>query len=163
MARRIYDGEIKVQWVPGLEGISDRTGPTTAEISAGTDITEFLQSLDTPLDGEAVPSMDLSSAYRKTVAGPFGGEITSVMYREDASEDDIAFPLFPRNTTGYFVIRRFGGSDVAFADGQDVEVWPVRVITRSPVAAESAVVQAFTANFAGLDDPEMEAVVGGGS
>jgi len=161
MARRIYDGEIKVQWVPGLNGIADRSAPTTVELATGVDITEFLQSLDTPLDGEAVPSMDLSSAYRKTVAGPFGGEITSVMYREDEEADDIAFPLFPRNTTGHFVIRRFGGSDVAFVNGDDVEVWPVRVITRSPVAAESAVVQAFTANFAGLDDPVMDANVGG--
>lgn len=161
MARRIYDGEIKVQWVPGLTGIAVRQFPTLTEINAGTDITEFLQSLDTPLEGEAVPSMDLSSAYRKTVAGPFGGEITSVMYREDEVVDDIAFPLFPRNTTGHFVIRRFGGSTVAFANGDPVEVWPVRVITRSPVAAESAVVQAFTANFAGLDDPEMEGEIGG--
>jgi len=159
MARRIYDGEIKVQWVPGLDGIDDPNSPTLAEIATGTDITEFLQSLDTPLDGEAVPSMDLSSAYRKTVAGPFGGEITSVMYREDAVLDDIAFPLFPRNTTGNFVIRRFGGSTVAFAAGNKVEVWPVRVITRSPLAAESGTVQGFTANFAGLDDPDLDSTV----
>lgn len=161
MARRIYDGEIKVQWVPDLSGIADRSFPTSAEIAAGTDITEFLQSLDTPLEGEAVPSMDLSSAYRKTVAGPFGGEISSVMYREDAVVDDIAFPLFPRNTTGYFVIRRFGGSTVAFAAADVVEVWPVRVITRSPAAAESAAVQSFSANFAGLDDPVVDAVIDG--
>lgn len=161
MARRIYDGEIKVQWVPGLTGIADRTRPQLTEIATGTDITEFLQSLDTPLEGEATPSMDLSSAYRKTVAGPFGGEITTVMYREDDVVDDIAFPLFPRNTTGHFVIRRFGGSTVDFAENDPVEVWPVRVITRSPVAAESAVVQAFTSNFAGLDDPELDATVGG--
>lgn len=161
MARRIYDGEIKVQWVPGLTGIADRSEPTLTEINAGTDVTEFLQSIDTPLEGEAVPSMDLSSAYRKTVAGPFGGEITSVMYREDEVADDIAFPLFPRNTTGHFVIRRFGGSTVAFAAADPVEVWPVRVITRSPAAAESATVQAFTANFAGLDDPVLDAEVSG--
>lgn len=161
MARRIYDGEIKVQWVPGLNGIADRSFPTLVEINAGTDITEFLQSLDTPLEGEAVSSMDLSSAYRKTVAGPFGGDISTVMYREDDVADDIAYPLFLRNTTGYFVIRRFGGSTVAFADGDIVEVWPVRVITRSSAAAESAVVQSFTANFAGLDDPVEDAEIGG--
>jgi hypothetical protein len=155
MARRIYDGEIKVQWVPGLTGIADPTAPTIGEINAGSDVTEFLQSLDTPLEGEAVPSMDLSSAYRKTVAGPFGGEISTVMYREDEPADDLAFPLFTRNTTGYFVIRRFGGSLVDFAVADVVEVWPVRVITRSPAAAESAAVQSFTANFAGLDDPQI--------
>ena len=161
MARRIYDGEIKVQWVPGLTGIANPLFPTLAEVNAGTDITGFLQSIDTPLEGEAVPSMDLSSAFRKTVAGPFGGDITSVMYREDEVVDDDAFPLFPRNTTGWFVIRRFGGSDVAFANGNIVETWSVRVITRSPLAAESGTVQGFTANFAALDEPTLDAEVGG--
>lgn len=160
MARRIYDGEIKVQWVPGLDGFADPALPQLAEINAGQDVTEYLQSIDTPLEGEAVPSMDLSSAYRKTVAGPFGGEITTIMYREDEPADDVAFALFPRNTTGFFCIRRFGGSLVAFANGDNVEVWPVRVITRSPAAAESAAVQSFTCNFAGLDDPQIDVEVG---
>lgn len=159
MARRIYDGEIRVEWVPGLDGISNPAAPTMAELGTGQNVTEFLQSLDTPLEGEAVSSMDLSSAYRKTVAGPYGGEISTVMYREDDPIDDIAFPLFVRNATGYFVVRRFGGSNVPIDTGDLVEVWPVRVITRSPAAAESAAVQSFTANFAGLDDPQIDVPV----
>lgn len=159
MARRIYDGEIKIQWVPGLAGITVLTAPTVAQINAGTDVTEFIANLSTPLEGEAAPSADLSSAFDKTVAGTFGGMITAEAYREDLAADDDAWPLFVRNATGYFVIRRFGGSAVAFAAAQIVEVWPVRVITRSPADAERGAVQTFTVNFAALDEPELAAVV----
>lgn len=160
MARRIYDGEIRVYWVPGLATITNLSAPTVASITTtGEDVTPFLASLDTPLEGEAAPSPDLSSAFDKTVAGTFGGNVTAEMYREDLAADDLAWPLFIRNATGYLVIRRFGGSTVAIAVADEVEVWPVRVITRSPAAAERGAVQTFNVSFAALDDPVLDAVV----
>lgn len=160
MARRIYDGEIRIYWVPGLATITNLAAPTVAQITTtGVDVTEFMASLDTPLEGEAAPAADLSSAFDKTVAGTFGGTVTAEMYREDLVADDDAWPLFIRNATGYFVIRRFGGSDVVIAVGNKVEVWPLRVITRSPAAAERGAVQTFTVNFAALDDPNLDATV----
>lgn len=155
MPRLINDGEIKVAF---LTTIANTAAPTTTEITAGDDITGFMQSLDTPLDGDAVPASDLSSAFRKTVAGQYGGDVTMEMYRE--STTDAAYVLFPRNTTGYLVIRRFGGSDVAFAAADEVEVWNVRVITRSPATASAdGSVQMFTVNCATLDEPVEDAVV----
>lgn len=160
MARRIYDGEIRVWWVPLLATIADISAPEVGEVTGtGVDVTEFMASLDTPLEGEAAPAADLSSAFDKTVAGTFGGTVTAEMYREDLVADDDAWPLFIRNATGYFVIRRFGGSTVALAAAQIVEVWPLRVITRSPAAAERGAVQTFTVNFAALDDPDLDAIV----
>jgi len=160
MARRIYDGEIRVYWVPGLATITNLSAPTVVQITTtGEDVTEFMASLDTPLEGEAAPSADLSSAFDKTVAGTFGGTVSAEMYREDLPADDIAWPLFVRNATGYFVIRRFGGSTVAITALDEVEVWPLRVITRSPAAAERGAVQTFNVNFAALDDPVLDAVV----
>lgn len=160
MARRIYDGEIRVYWVPGLATITNTSAPTTTQITTtGVDVTPFMASLDTPLEGEAAPSPDLSSAFDKTVAGTFGGSITSEMYREDLVADDDAWPLFIRNATGYLVVRRFGGSTVAIAASQVVEVWAVRVITRSPAAAERGAVQTFNVSFAALNEPVLDAVV----
>lgn len=154
MARLISNGEVRIWWV---DTISDPSAPTVAEITAGTDITGFLSSLDTPLDGNAVDSSDLSSAFNKTVAGKFGGNVNAQMYRDDTADD--AFDLFPRNTTGYLVIRRFGGSDVAEAAGDEVDVWNLRVITRSDVPLDDESVQAFMANFAALDEPEINVTV----
>lgn len=154
MARIISNGEVRVWWVMT---IATPSAPTVAEITAGTDITGFLSSLDTPLDGNAVDSSDLSSAFNKTVAGKFGGNVNAQMYRDDAA--DTAFALFPRNTTGYLVIRRIGGSTTAIAMADDVDVWNLRVITRSDVALDDESVQAFMVNFAALDEPDINVAV----
>lgn len=148
MSRLIADGEIRVWFVTT---IAAPAAPTVAEINAGTDITPFISSLDTPNEGEAVPANDLSSAFNKTVPGRFGGSPSMDAYRESVT--DAAYVLFPRNTIGYLVIRRFGGSTVAIAAAQKVDVWNVRVITRSPATADSGSIQAFNVNFAALDTP----------
>lgn len=155
MPRTIADGVVRISWV---QTISSTAAPTVTELDAGTVISDELQSLDTPLDGEAVPSPDLSSAFRKTVAGTFGGEATGEFYRDDDGTDAM-WVLFNRNDTGYIVIRRFGGSDTAYANADKVEVWQTRVITKSPaqMSADGSV-QMFTVNFATLDEPVLNAV-----
>jgi hypothetical protein len=116
-----------------------------------------LSSLDTPLDGDAVDSSDLSSAFNKTVAGKFGGSVNGSMYRDDTT--DTAFDLFPRNTTGYLIVRRFGGSTVALGTGDAVDVWNLRVITRSDATLDDNSVQMFTTEFATLDEPNIDVTV----
>lgn len=154
MPRLIADGEVKFSFV---ETIADLDAPTVVEVDAGTDVTEWFRSLDTPLDGNAVDAPNLSTAFRVTVAGKFGGNVSGEAYRDDTSDD--AWALFPRNTTGFFVIRRFGGSDVAYAVADEVEVWPIRVITRSPATLDDEAVQMFTVDCAVLDEPVMDAVL----
>lgn len=157
MARIIADGEVRIEWVPGAAGIADPTAPTTTELGTGQDVTPFFSSMDTPLDGEATPAADLSSAFNKTVAGTFGGNVSVESYRE--SETDEAWGLWPRLTEGFFVIRRFGGSDVAIASADEVEVYKIRVITRSPATLDRGSVQMFTIEAAVQEEPELDAVV----
>ena len=155
MARLIADGEVRITFAPT---VTDPAAPTVAQVeTAATDLTPFLSSLDTPLDGEAVPSSDLSDAFNKTVPGTFGGEMIGELYRDDTA--DVAWTLLPRNTLGYVVIRRFGGSDVAIVATDVVEVWPVRVITRSPSPLSRGAVQMFNVNMATLDSPSQDVVV----
>lgn len=154
MPRAIHDGEIAVWFVATIVDVDE---PSPTEVNGGVNITEFLRSIDTPLEGNAVNASDLSSAFNKTAAGKFGGNITCEMYRDDTT--DTAWTTFPRNTTGYFVIRRFGGSAEVAANGEDVEVYFVRVITRSPNTADEESMQMFTVDCAVLDEPELEAVV----
>lgn len=157
MARIIADGEVRIEWVPGATGIADPAAPTAAEMATGQDVTPFFSSMDTPLDGEATPAADLSSAYNKTVAGTFGGNVSLDSYRESVT--DTAWGLWPRGTEGFFVIRRFGGSDVAIAVADDVEVYKIRVVTRSPATLDRGSVQMFTIAAAVQEEPELEAVV----
>jgi len=154
MPRTIADGEILINFAPT---IADPAAPTVAELTAGTDVTPFMSTFDTPLDGDAVDSSDLSSAFNKTVAGTYGGNISSDMYRDDTT--DTAWTTFDRNTEGYFVVRRFGGSTVAWTIADEAEVYHVRIITKSPSTLDRNSVQMFTIDAAVLDEPELAAVV----
>lgn len=157
MARLIADGEVRIHWVPGAAGIANPSAPTVTELGTGQDVTPFFASMDTPLDGEATPSPDLSSAFNKTVAGTFGGNVSVDSYRETVT--DTAWGLWPRGTEGFFVIRRFGGSDVAIAATDDVEVYKIRTVTRSPATLDRGSVQMFTMEAAVQDEPVLDAVV----
>ncbi len=153
MPRVIGNGEVRIVWATTVTP----SAPTAAEIGAGTVITPFVSSIDTPLDGDAPDASDLSSAFNKTVAGKFGGNVNATMYRDDTT--DTAYDLFPRGTTGYLVIRRFGGSSAAIVATDEVEVWNLRVITRSDQTLDDGSVQMFTVNFAAIDEPSIDVAV----
>lgn len=155
MPRVIANGEVRITFTPT---VVNPAAPKVAEAETGaTNITPFLSSLDTPLDGDAPDSSDLSSAFNKTVAGKFGGSMSGTMYRDDTT--DTAYDAFPRGTTGFIVIRRFGGSATAMIVGNMVEVWPVRVITRSDSPMDDGSVQMFTMDLATLDEPSIDVAV----
>ena len=156
MARTIPDGEILVLEVAT---ISDTTAPTQAELLAGTDITPYTQSIDTPQEGNRVNSSDLSSAFRKTSPGKFGGDLTIEIHRGTLAGDDTAYDLFVRDTTTHIVVRRFGGSGVAAATSDVVEVYPVRVVSRSPHAAEEEALQMVSVDMATTGEPDIDVTV----
>ena len=156
MARVIPDGEVRISEVAT---ISNTAAPTQVELLAGTDITPYIQSLDTPLEGNRVPSGDLSSAFRSNVPGKFGGDMVMEIHRGTVAADDTAYDLFPRNTTTHVVVRRFGGSTVAMATGNTVEVWPVRVVTRSPHSLEEEALQMTTVDMATTAAPDIDVTV----
>lgn len=156
MARVIPDGEVRISEVATISNIQ---APTAAEIGAGTDITPYIASIDTPLEGNRVPSGDLSSAFRKTSPGKFGGDITMDIHRGTLAADDTAYDLFPRDTQTNIVIRRFGGSGTAIAAADVVEVWPIRVVTRSPHALEEEALQMVTVDCAATDEPAIDVAV----
>lgn len=155
MPRVIADGEVLINFAPA---VADPSAPTTTELTAGTDITPFLSTFDTPLDGDAVAAGDLSSAFNKTVAGTFGGNVSADMYRDDDGTD-AAWALFDRDVEGYFVIRRFGGSTVAWTIADDAEVYHCRIITKSPGTLDRNNVQMFSIDASVIDEPTLDAVV----
>lgn len=154
MSRTIADGEVLINFAPT---IANTSAPTVAELGVGTDVTPFLSTIDTPLDGDAVDSSDLASAFNKTVAGTYGGNISAEMYRDDTT--DTAWTTFDRNVEGYFVIRRFGGSGTAWVIADVAEVYHVRIITKSPGTLDRNNVQMFSVDAAVLDEPVLAAVV----
>jgi hypothetical protein len=154
MARQIADGEVRIYWV---SSISSEAAPTVAEITGGTELTGFLSSLDTPLDGEQADTSALDSAFNTSVPGTFGGGATGTFYRDDTT--DTAWTTLVRGTAGFIVVRRFGGSSVAIAISDSVEVWPATVITRSSTTLDRNNTQMFSAEFSITSEPTLNAVV----
>src|SRR5690242_12603155 len=132
MTEQVAPGVLRLWWVTSIANIA---APTTTEINAGVDLTPKLRrdGLSTPLDGKAADNSDISSPYDKTVPATFGGAPISLKLKRDPSAETIWTTLTPPPSAaaGYLVIRRFGGSAVAIASSQKVEVWPVQVLSRA--------------------------------
>lgn len=159
MARFIPDGTLRVSWVPTIASMA---APTLAEINAGDDITGFIRSLSTPLEGSVIDVSDASSKYNKTAPGTYGGQqVTAEFYRDDDQANDTVWNLLPRGTDGYLVVARRGGSGTggAITSGDYVDVWHLQVITRNPADYSRNEPTGFTVSFAVPDEPEEDVTV----
>jgi hypothetical protein len=163
MSRIASTGVIALKFVPT---IGSKTAPTVAEIAAGTDLTALLtrDGLTTPSDGSTIDVAGANDRYNATASGSYGGQpITAKFFRDTVTGTDTAWTTLPRQTTGYLVIRRFGGSTNssgdAFAAAQKVEVWPIDVLSRTmlPIADNEA--QKFEVQCAVPSAPEQNATV----
>lgn len=160
MARRGSTGEIRVMYVPS---IANKAAPTATEVGAGTNLTPDMlrDGLDTPLSAQTLDAGDAADKYNATVPDTYGGDpvtYTGHRHAKDTDDDSVAWSTLVRGTGGYIVVRRNGGSDVAIAANDVVEVWPIEVISRAPSTIGSQT-QRFTATCAVPSTPELDAVV----
>lgn len=81
------------------------------------------------------------------------------MYRDDAG--DTAWDTLPRGVVGYFFVSRFGGSGTGYMpkSGENVEVWPVRIVSRTASAMASNTAQTFTCTASVPEEPAENAKV----
>lgn len=136
MSRFVSDENLQVHYV---SSISNTSAPTAAEISGGTALTSFLlpDGLTRSQPGNTADTANVSSKYNSTIAGSYGASISATFYRDVASGGgvggtDTAWDTLPRGTTGYLVVAEFGGSNSGAIQANDeVEVWPIEVISRS--------------------------------
>lgn len=161
MARYIPDGRLRVVWLDSEP--SDPSSPTVTEIDAGEDLTAFLRSLSTPLEGSVVDVSDPTSRFNKTAAGTYGGqELTAEFYRDDTQAEDTAYTTLERGVTGALAICRRGGSgtDGEISDGDYVEIWSgLEVITQNPADYSRNEPDGFSVSFAVQDEPQMDVEV----
>ncbi len=159
MARFIPDGTLRVALVAS---IADTSAPTSAEMTAGDDITGFVRALSTPLEGSTVDVSDALSKYNKTAPGTYGGqEVTLEAFRDDVQANDTVWNALTRGTDTHLVIARRGGSgtDGAIASGDYVDVWHVQVITRNPADYTRNEPTGFTVSFSVPDEPNEDVTV----
>lgn len=148
MAQVPYD-PVEVAEVYFVSSIADVEAPTTAELNAGTRITDFLtDGPPNPAGANFLDAGTLASGFQSQVASTYGGgsgTMTVLAKRDTTTTDDsadTAFNLFPRGTVGYLAVAPYGvsGASNAFAVGDTVTILPIevgnrgRVITRGQLA-----------------------------
>lgn len=135
MARKPSDGNLQLHFVGS---ISNQAAPTAAEITGGTNLTSFLRpdGLSLSLSGNRVDAADVSSKFNATSGGSYGSDGSATFYRNMDSAGgyatDTAWDTLPIGTTGFLVVARNGGSNSGAIQATDeVEVWPIEVVTRA--------------------------------
>jgi|GEM_PF-1208481 len=133
--------------------------PTEAEISGSTNLTSFIISITAQSQGNTVPTPNIDSLFETSVPGTSQASFSADMYRDDAA--DTAWTTLLRGTTGYFYISRFGGSGTGYVPkvGDKVEVWPVRIVSRTASAMASNTAQTFTCTASVPEEPAENAAV----
>lgn len=139
--------------------LTDISAPTAAQVSAATDVTGLLISLNASSRGNSVPTPTFDSLFETSTAGTSSATFDADFYRDD--ENDTAWELLPRGTHGYFIVSRFGGTGTGNKPVATdvVEVWPVQVTSRTMANMSNNTVLTFTVSCAVNREPAEDAVV----
>ena len=116
------------------------TAPTVSQVNALTSIECYIvDTIDTPRSGSTTDISALCSRETFNIAATItNGDVTTTMWRE-FDGTDAAWTLFDDSanppTTNYLLICRKGFSGAAgiAATGDDVDVYTVQIVSRSPV------------------------------
>lgn len=146
-------------WIGFATTVASKSAPTAANITAAIDLTGYTISVNASSRGNTVPTPSFDTLFETTTAGTSAATFDIDLYRDD--EDDDAWDTLPRATRGFFIISRFGGSgtDNKPAAGDEVEVWPVLVTSRTMANMSSNSVLTFTVSCAVIEEPDEDATV----
>ena len=138
----------------------DLAAPKASEVAAAVDLTSYCISLNASARGNTVPTPSFDSLFETSTSGTSAATFDADFYRDD--DDDTAWETLPRGTRGVFYIARFGGSgaDNLPISGDDIEVWPVMITSRTMANMTSNTVLTFTASCAVNEEPAESAIVG---
>ena len=160
MADIIGDGMVRCDFVPA---IANKAAPTTAELNAGTALTEKITP-DGLIGFEAetaeVDNSSLASTFDTKDIGrdAYSGTMLRLK-RQDPIASDSVYNLLVRGLRGYIAIRRDVTYSTAWASGQLVEIYPIRCGRRKRLAPEANTVSRYEVPTMITDPPEPDAVV----
>lgn len=140
-----------------LPAVANLAAPTAAEITAGTNLTSFLISLNASSQGNTVPTPDISTLFETSIPGTVQASLTADFYRDDTT--DTAWTTLARSTEGFFVIQRYGNTGGNPATADDVEVWPIMVVSRTMSNMANNTAMTFTVTCSVPVEPNESAVV----
>jgi hypothetical protein len=156
MARYANDGMIRIQVVASISNIA---APTTAELNAGTDVSNFVtkDGLTVPANQNYVDNSSIAETYDSQVVGSFGGAIGLTGIRDAAT--DTFWDLVVYGTNTHLVVRRGIARATAYAASQDVEVYPIQWHEPLPLQTASNEQGRFSAAAAVRSQPNFKSTV----
>lgn len=165
MARVIPNKNTWIGW--NTNAPVSMAAPTTTWIDACTNLTPWVVSLTATSQGNLLPTPAFDSLFETSIPGTIQGSFTMDCYRDDAS--DTAWTTLYRGVAGYICISRFTTAGATYdsttkkpGNLAKVEVWPIRVSSRSMQAATSNQVQIFQVTAGVSIEPDENATVATG-
>ena len=124
----VVDGMTKVSFVPTIA--SATLNPTTAEVTAGTSLEQFLiaaglEGFD-PSNAE-IDNTSLASTFDTKLPGRVSFSGTALVLKKQSGTDNTWTALKTPGTNGFIVIRDGILVSTAFAAAQKVAVYPVQL------------------------------------
>lgn len=156
MARFVYEERTNVYW---LTSITTNSTPTTNEIAAGVELTNYVakDGVAVNINTNNVDSATIAEAFDAQVVGSWGADLQLTMFRDDAA--DTAWTTCTYGSNGFVVIDRFNASGTAPGNGDKVEVWPAEMHQPSPQNSAANTQVRFVESFAVTSEPNLSATV----
>lgn len=128
MARFMRKGITKVYFIPA---IANTAAPTTAEVTAGEDLTPQLAEINGfSFSNSPIDTPDMASAFVSKIPGEDTVDNSDMTFYEDDASNPIRTAL-AKGTDGYIGIYYKGIAGSAPATADTLDVWPVTVASNS--------------------------------
>lgn len=152
----------QTSWIGFSTNVANVQAPTAAEVAAALNLTPLTISVTASTQGNTIPTPTLDSLFETSVPGVAQGTFQGDFYRDSNVSLDIAWTALPRNTSGFFLISRFGGKGANFMPvaNDKIECWPVVVTARAGSALTSNQAQTFSVTGAVPAIPQENGTVG---
>lgn len=129
MARFVQKGNTKAWWVPTIA--SPALIPTTAEVTAGTDLTPQISDIaGFTFDNTPVDTPDMGQALVTKIPGEDVMPDSTMTFYEDKTTNPIK-TLLAKGVNGYVVIFGTGIAGAAPAAADKADVWPSQVASNA--------------------------------
>jgi DNA polymerase III sliding clamp (beta) subunit (PCNA family) len=129
--------------------------PTRAEITGATSLTKAIAAIDGfSLENQEITTPDLESTFNSKIPGDDEAADSSITFYEDDTSSTLEEAL-AKGTTGFIIFLRKG--DVPASKSMDV--FPVRVASRSPQITVENEAAKWVARFSITDTPALDAPV----
>jgi hypothetical protein len=141
----------QTSWIGFQSNMANVNAIHVADITSAINLTPLTISITASTQGNTIPTPTLDSLFETSVAGVAQGSFTGDFYRDSNVAADTAWTALPRGAVGYFIVCRFGGSNVApYAPVANtiVESWPVVITARAAAALTSNQAQTFSVTAA---------------